>query len=205
MAEVRDLTPLRDETGEIVGFPTVERQLTACLDGLRRAQSQRRSRRPLEHNRVFLYAWPSHRACRCPRWPTFARTVAPLTVGAGLEEIVLLARLQERGRRRRARWRCASPTGRAPACACSVTDRPTEPMRPLDEYTEKVLQLARPRRRLPVRAGARCWPGPTARSSSTTWTSSGRLVPVERPPGHNRAGIVVGVVEHADRRATPRA
>jgi biotin carboxyl carrier protein len=43
MAEVRDLTPVRDETGEIVGFPTVERLLTSCLDGLRRAQSQRSS------------------------------------------------------------------------------------------------------------------------------------------------------------------
>ena len=59
MAEVRDLAPLLDEDGEIVGYPTVERQLTACLDSLRRAQSRRRSRRPLEHNRVFLYAWPS--------------------------------------------------------------------------------------------------------------------------------------------------
>ena len=59
MAEVRDATPLRDAAGEVVGFPTVERQLTACLDSLRRAQSRRRSRRPLDHNRVFLYAWPS--------------------------------------------------------------------------------------------------------------------------------------------------
>ena len=58
MAEVRDLAPLRDDAGEIVGYPTVERQLTACLDSLRRAQSRRRSRRPLEHNRVILYAWP---------------------------------------------------------------------------------------------------------------------------------------------------
>src|SRR4051812_291955 len=36
MAEVRDLAPLRDEAGDVVGYPTVERQLTACLDSLRR-------------------------------------------------------------------------------------------------------------------------------------------------------------------------
>ena len=117
MAEVRDLTPLRDEAGEIVGFPTVERQLTACLDSLRRAQSRRRSRRPLEHNRIFLYAWPSIEV-PLSEVATFAQTVAPLTVGAGLDQIMLLARLQEAGRARRARWRCASPTGRAPACSC---------------------------------------------------------------------------------------
>ena len=59
MAEVRDVTPLLDAAGEVVGFPTVERLLTACLDGLRRAQARRRARRRLEHNRIFLYAWPS--------------------------------------------------------------------------------------------------------------------------------------------------
>ncbi len=59
MAEVRDLTPLRDAQGEIIGFPTAERLLAACLDGIRRAQAQRGRGRRLEHNRVLLYAWPS--------------------------------------------------------------------------------------------------------------------------------------------------
>ena len=42
-------------------------------------------------------------------------------------------------------------------------------------------------------------------SSSTTSTTTGALVPVDRPPGRNKAGIVAGVVTHADRPATPRA
>src|SRR3954453_6798244 len=97
MAEVRDLAPLRDEAGEIVGYPTGERQLTACLDSLRRAQGRRRSRRPLEHNRVILYAWPSIDV-PLAEVANFAHTVAPLTVGAGLDQIMLLARLQEPGK-----------------------------------------------------------------------------------------------------------
>src|SRR3712207_858764 len=96
MAEVRDLVALRDENGEVIGYPTVERQLTACLDSLRRASSRRRSRRPLEHNRVILYAWPSIEV-PLSEVATFARTAAPLTVGAGLDQIMLLARLAEPG------------------------------------------------------------------------------------------------------------
>ena len=69
MAEVRDVTPLRDDAGEVVAFPTVERQLAACLDGIRTAQAQRGSGRRLEHNRIFLYAWPSIELPRRTRWP----------------------------------------------------------------------------------------------------------------------------------------
>ncbi len=56
LAEVRDVTPLRDTEGQVVSFPAVERTLAACLDGIRRHQAQRRDR--LDANRVFLYVWP---------------------------------------------------------------------------------------------------------------------------------------------------
>ncbi|MBM7809047.1 acetyl/propionyl-CoA carboxylase alpha subunit/acetyl-CoA carboxylase carboxyltransferase component [Geodermatophilus bullaregiensis] len=192
MAEVRDLTPLRDEQGEVVGFPTVERQLTSCLDSLRRAQSLRRSRRPLEHNRVYLYAWPSIEV-PLSQVATFARTSAPLTIGAGLDQIVLLARLQEEeGRPPRdvaLRFSYRPGTG----LRMDVTDRPTRPMRPLDDYTAKVLSS---------RARGAPYPyelAPLLAGSSGSFVEhdlddDGRLVPVERPPGQNRAGIVAGLV-----------
>ncbi|MCZ2811791.1 ATP-grasp domain-containing protein [Modestobacter sp. VKM Ac-2979] len=192
MAEVRDLTPVRDDAGEVVAYPTVERQLTACLDGLRRAQSHRRSRRPLDHNRVFLYAWPSIEV-PLAELASLARASAPLTAGAGLEEIILLARLQEEGsatpREVALRFAYAPGTG----VSMRVTDRPTEPMRPLDDYTQKVLR-SRARGTVYPYELAPLLAGPGGTFVEHDLDDAGRLVPVERPPGRNRAGIVVGVV-----------
>jgi acetyl-CoA carboxylase carboxyltransferase component len=191
MAEVRDLAPLVGEEGEVLGYPTVERQLTACLDSLRRAQTRRRSRRQLEHNRVFLYAWPSIEV-PLSEVASFALDVAPLTVGAGIDQIMLLARMQGAGEQPRdvaIRFSNRPGTG----VQLQVTDRPTEPLAPLDEYTEKVLRsrargLAYPYELAPVVAG----PGGTFVEHDLD--GDGRLAPVDRPPGTNKAGIVVGLV-----------
>jgi acetyl-CoA carboxylase carboxyltransferase component len=192
MAEVRDVTPLRDDSGEIVGFPTIERQLTACLDGIRQAQSQRRSRRPLEHNRIVLYAWPSIEL-PLSLATNFAQTVAPMTVGAGLDQIMLFARLQpeEGGAPREVALRFSYRPGTG--VRMELTDRPTEPMRPLDEYTEKVLS-SRSRGAVYPYELASLLAGPDGTFVEHDLDEDGRLAPVERPPGKNRAGIVVGVV-----------
>ncbi|MCW2636990.1 MAG: acetyl-CoA carboxylase, biotin carboxylase subunit [Blastococcus sp.] len=192
MAEVRDVTPLRDDRGEVVGFPTVERQLTACLDGIRRAQAQRRSRRPLEHNRIFLYAWPSIEL-PLSMATQFAQTVAPMTVGAGLDQIMFFARLQpeEGGAPQEVTLRFSNRPGTG--VRMELTERPTEPMRPLDEYTEKVLS-SRARGALYPYELAPLLAGPDGSFVEHDLDDSGRLVPVERPPGQNRAGIVAGVV-----------
>src|SRR3712207_2871429 len=197
MAEVRDLAPLRDEAGEIVGYPTVQRQLTACLDSLRRAQSRRRSRRPLEHNRVILYTWPSIEV-PLSEVATFARTAAPLTVGAGLDQIMLLARLQAPGEEPREvalRFSYRPGTGGQ----IQLTDRPAEPMRTLDEYTEKVLS-SRARGAVYPYELAPMLAGPDGAFVEHDLDDDGRLVPVQRPPGQNRAGIVVGVVSTPTKR-----
>ena len=191
MAEVRDLTPLRDAGGEIVGFPAAERLLAACLNGIRRAQSQRGSSRRLDNNRIFLFAWPSIEL-PLSEVASFLRTSAPLTVGAGLDEIVLLSRLQEPGAEPRdVALRFSYRPGAG--VGMTVTDRPTEPLRPLDEYTQKVLRsrargAVYPYELVPLVAG----PGGTFVEHDLD--AAGRLVPVERPAGHNPAGIIVGVV-----------
>ncbi|MFL6097174.1 MAG: carboxyl transferase domain-containing protein [Blastococcus sp.] len=191
MAEVRDLAPLRDEAGDVVGYPTVERQLTACLDSLRRAQSRRRSRRPLEHNRVFLYAWPSIEV-PLSDVVAFAHTAAPLTVGAGLDQIMLFARLQEPGgapREVALRFSHRPGTG----VSLQLTDRPTEPMAPLDDYTEKVLS-SRARGAVYPYELAPALAGPGGSFVEHDLDEQGRLVPVDRPAGQNRAGIIAGLV-----------
>jgi acetyl/propionyl-CoA carboxylase alpha subunit/acetyl-CoA carboxylase carboxyltransferase component len=192
MAEVRDLTPLRDAAGDVVAFPTVERLLASCLDGLRRAQAERGSARRLDHNRIFLYAWPSIEL-PVTELASVARMLAPLTVGAGLEEVVLLARLQEEPgaspREVALRFSYRPGTG----VGVNVTDRPTEPMRPLDDYTQKVLR-SRARGTVYPYELAPLLAGPGGSFVEHDLDESGRLVPVDRPPGRNRAGLVAGVV-----------
>jgi acetyl/propionyl-CoA carboxylase alpha subunit/acetyl-CoA carboxylase carboxyltransferase component len=192
MAEVRDATPLLNAAGEVVGFPTVERLLTACMDSLRRARSSLGGSRRLDHNRIFLYAWPSIEL-PLSQLATLARAIAPLTVGAGLDEIVILGRLQvEPGAEPRdvaLRFSNSPGTG----VGLRVTDRPTEPMRPLDDYTQKVLRsrargLAYPYELAPLLAG------PGGAFVEHDLDADGRLAPVDRPPGTNRAGLVVGLV-----------
>jgi acetyl-CoA carboxylase carboxyltransferase component len=192
MAEVRDLTPLRDASGEVIAFPTVERLLAACLDGLRRAQAQRGASRRLEHNRIFLYAWPSIEL-PLAELASFAKTSAPLTTGAGLDEIVLLARLQEEPdvEPREVALRFAHQPGAG--VRVTVTDRPTEPMRPLDDYTQKVLR-SRARGAVYPYELAPLLAGPGGAFVEHDLDATGRLVPVEREPGRNRAGIVAGLV-----------
>ena len=192
MAEVRDLTPLRDADGDIVGFPTVERLLASCLDGLRRAQAQRGETRRLDHNRIFLYAWPSIEL-PLEELGSFARTSAPLTVGAGLEEIMLMSRVQDEpgGTPRSIALRFSYRPGAGVSLA--VTDRPTEPLRPLDDYAQKVLRS---------RARGAVYPyeltsllaGPGGSFVEHDLDDAGRLVPVDRAPGRNRAGVVAGLV-----------
>ena len=57
-AEVRDVTPVRDEAGRIVQLPHLERMLTEALAGIRLFQSRRRRQERLYWNRILLYVWP---------------------------------------------------------------------------------------------------------------------------------------------------
>jgi acetyl-CoA carboxylase carboxyltransferase component len=121
------------------------------------------------------------------------RTTAPLTVGAGLEEIMLLARLQEqpgtepRDVALRFSFRPGAGVG------MTVTDRPTEPLRPLDEYTQKVLR-ARARGAVYPYELVSLLTGGDGTFVEYDLDEAGELVPAERPPGRNRAGIICGLV-----------
>ena len=77
----------------MVGVPAIERTLAACLDGIRRVQTQRGKRR-LDNNRVALYVWPVL-DIRALRGPAMVRRIAPLTINAGLEEITILASIRD--------------------------------------------------------------------------------------------------------------
>ncbi|NLU83347.1 biotin carboxylase N-terminal domain-containing protein [Rhodococcus sp. HNM0569] len=191
LAEIRDATPQFDDHGEIVGFPTVERTLAAALDAMRRAGAQRRGKR-LDANRIVLYVWPEI-DFSAERMAIVAKNVAPITAGAGLEQIILMARLREPGaaEARAVALRFSYRPGAG--VVLDITDPPTEPMRPLDAYTQKVRRSrARgsvyPYELLPQLSGA----GGTFVEHDLD--EHGALVPVDRPYGGNTAGIITGVV-----------
>ncbi len=136
LAEVRDVTTQLNESGEVIGVPAIERTLAACLDGIRRAQAQRGKKR-LDANRVALYVWP---VLDIPtdRLPAITRRMAPLAVNAGLEEITILASIKDdqTSQPRRVAIRFSYSPGAG--IVASVTEPPTEPLRPLDGYAQKV-------------------------------------------------------------------
>ena len=191
LAEVRDVTPQLNEAGEVVGVPEIERTLAACLDGIRRVQAQRGKRR-LDNNRVALYVWPVL-DIRALQGPAMVRRIAPLTINAGLEEITILARIRddESAQPRRVAIRFSYAPGAG--VAANVTDPPTEPLRPLDEYAQKVQRsqargLVYPYELIPTLTGS------DGTFVEYDFDESGEFRPVERPYGRNTAGLIVGVV-----------
>ncbi|MGV8874562.1 MAG: carboxyl transferase domain-containing protein [Rhodococcus sp. (in: high G+C Gram-positive bacteria)] len=190
LAEIRGITTQLDESGNIVAVPEIERTVAACLDGIRRAQAGRGKKR-LDANRVVLYVWPVLNV-PADRIATIARHIAPLTIGAGLEEITLIARLAETpgAKPREVALRLSYRSGAG--IVAKVTPPPTEPMRPLDEYTQKVQRS---------QARGTVYPYeliPLLSSNGGSFTeydfdADGVLAPVDRPYGRNTAGVIVGV------------
>ncbi|HEY7815078.1 MAG TPA: biotin/lipoyl-containing protein, partial [Nakamurella sp.] len=95
LAEVRDVTPVHDADGHVVSFPVAERVLAACLESIRRAQAGHSGRSPLQNNAIFLHVWPPVEV-PVSDLGRFAQDTAPLTLGTGLSEIAVLARLRQR-------------------------------------------------------------------------------------------------------------
>ena len=85
-AEVRDLTPVRDDAGRIVALPQLERVLLDALEGMRRVQAPLPPARRYQWNRVLLYVWPSFDLTD-DEVERIARSLVPATLGLGIEEV----------------------------------------------------------------------------------------------------------------------
>jgi acetyl/propionyl-CoA carboxylase alpha subunit/acetyl-CoA carboxylase carboxyltransferase component len=192
LAEVRDLTPVRDASGRLTALPEPERVLAACLDSIRRVQAQRPGKQRLHGNQVFLHVWPPLEV-PLDELLSFTGTLAPITSGLGLEEVSIEARVPapEDGELRRMALGFSYQPGAG--VELSVAQPPTEPLSPLDAYAQKVLRARRRGTLYPYELV------PLLTRAGGTFTEydldeDGRLVEVERPFGGNTAGIVVGVV-----------
>ena len=192
LAQVRQLAVVRDADGRVASLPHAERAVASCLEAIRRARTERGAAGTrLDMNHVWLHVWPVVDAELVELVP-LQRTIAPLTVGAGIEEIV-------------AEGRVAGGDGSAQPAAMRFSYRPgsgvvgapippaTEQLKPLDDYAQKVLRARRrgmvyPYELTDMLTGRDGW------FVEYDLDDTGALVPVERPKGLNKAALIAGVV-----------
>jgi acetyl/propionyl-CoA carboxylase alpha subunit/acetyl-CoA carboxylase carboxyltransferase component len=191
MGQVRDLTPLREADGRLVALPALENVLAGCLDAIRAIQAQLPQHKRFDTNRIMLYVWPVV-DLTAEEINSLVHRVRPTTSGAGLEEVQFVTR-----------WR--TPSGELAEVAVWTTldashnvrlhmgPPPTEPIRPLDDYRQKVLRAARRGNVYPYELTS-LLAGPAGIFTEHDLDEAGGLVPVSRPKGKNTAAIVAGIV-----------
>jgi len=206
LADVRELTVLRDEDGAIRALPQLERILDACLGSLRSARSADPGAAKLEWNRVQLYVWP---VIDVPltELDRVVRSLAPRTEALGLEQVLVQFHaadgVDQGGQPRELMLRMSRPPGAG--LTLRITDPPPYPLRELNSYTQKVIRARRRGAVYPYELVPMITRSPERSGAPGTFTeydldSSGAPVPVDRAPGSNTANIVLGLVTTATRR-----
>jgi acetyl/propionyl-CoA carboxylase alpha subunit/acetyl-CoA carboxylase carboxyltransferase component len=204
LAEVRDLSPVRDDAGRVVALPELERMLVGVLEAIRGFQARRKPSARLQWNRALLYAWPTieltpdeiHR---------FVTRLAPATAGLGIEVLHIRGRLREAdGEVRERVLRFYTPAGHG--VVVEVDDPPTQPLQPLDETARRIVSARRrgtlhPAEIVRLLAPARETAGqPVGEFVEHDFGEDGRLEPVDRPAATNPTGIVVGTIRNVTER-----
>ena len=204
--DVRDLTMLRDEDGRIRGVPQLEQALDACLDSLRAARTADPTAAKLSWNRVLLYVWPVVDVS-LNELDAVVRSLAPRTDDLGLEQVMVQFRFGSPQAPKELMLRMSRPPGAG--LTIRITEPPTEPLRELDSYTQKVIRAARRGgvypyelvsllTRNPDVAGEQPQGNDPRYGQPGTFTEydldGTTAVPVDRAPGRNTASLVMGVV-----------
>ncbi|EWT01999.1 acetyl-CoA carboxylase [Intrasporangium oryzae NRRL B-24470] len=193
LAQVRQVVVVRDESGKVSGLPHVEQAIANCLEAVRRVRASRGSQgSKLDMNHVWVQIWPPIEA-DLGQLTALRRKIAPLTAGAGIEEVLVQGRV-------------AGAPGEAPdpiagrfyyqpgsGVVVSVGEPPTEPLKPLDDYASKVVRARRRGLVYPYELQSMI-AGQGGTVVEHDLDDTGGLVPVDRPQGLNKAGIIVAVV-----------
>ena len=186
LADVRDLTILRDRDRRVRGLPQLERALDDCLDSLRAARSADRELARLDWNRVKLYVWPVVDAT-LDEFDQVIRSLAPRTEGLGLEQVMVQFKMAAPdGEVRELMLRMSRPPGAG--LTLRVTDPPPEPLRELNSYTQKVIRARRRGTVYPYELIPLITRSPDPGGAPGTFTEydldeSGSPAPVDREPG----------------------
>jgi acetyl/propionyl-CoA carboxylase alpha subunit/acetyl-CoA carboxylase carboxyltransferase component len=204
-AEVRDLTPLRDEDGKVVGVPEFERVYRDVLGPIRHFQAHRPTHKRLHWNRVQIYVWPEL-TFGSDEITALVQRLAPETEGLGLERVSVRVRVRNAKGKLKARLlEISNPGGRG--VRLSVRKPWKKPMQPLSDLDQKVVRLRQRGMTHPSEIlGMLAPPREHARRGFPPGTFvehdlvGDRLEPVERRVGRNEANVVVGVVTNVTER-----
>jgi acetyl/propionyl-CoA carboxylase alpha subunit/acetyl-CoA carboxylase carboxyltransferase component len=191
LAQVRQLAVVRDEEGRVIALPHAERAVENCLEAIRRVRTARGAAgSKLDSNHVWVQVWPDVDADP-EQMASLQKKITPLTDGAGIAEVVAQGRVVgSDGTTTPIAIRFHARPGAG--VTASVEAPPTEPLKPLDEYHGLV---ARARRRglvYPYELADMLAGGGSLVEHDLD--DAGVLVPVDRPRGLNKAGIIAAVV-----------
>ena len=201
VAEIRDVTPALDETGQVVGLPHMERMFAQALSAMRRYQAHRTPGKRLLHNEILLHVRPEW-LLRGSIWRDLARRYAPAASALGVSEVLIRVRIPgPTGVSSPSELRMSTqPAGGVLMRITPVQDRPVAPM---SEYEWRVLQTQRRGAYYPYEIIKMLTPPADATSDFPTGDfveydldADGRLAPVDRPYGENAANLVVGVLRN---------
>jgi acetyl/propionyl-CoA carboxylase alpha subunit/acetyl-CoA carboxylase carboxyltransferase component len=201
LAEIRDLTPVRDESGRITAVPELERMVRQAFEAMRSFQSGRGPRQRLLWNRLLLYAWPAA-DFGLDEAASIINRFARESAGLGLEMVMLRAVMNGRD----SVLRIFNPAGRG--VVFELGDPPTEPLQPLDEGAQRIVAARRrgtlhPAEIVKILAPTRAEPGfaiPPGEFVEHDLDEDGVLVPVDRPAATNTASVVVGLIRNRTER-----
>ena len=189
MAQVRQLAAVRDEDGRLIGLPHAERAVENCLEAIRRTRAALGSAGSrLDMNHVWVRVWPpvdlDLRDVMALR-----HKITPLSDGTGIEEVVANGNFVRPGGAiapLSIRFRARPGAG----ITATVEPQATEPLKPLDDYAAKVVRARRRGLVYPYEL-AHTLAGEKGSLVELDLDASGtRLVPVDRPYGQNKAGII---------------
>ena len=191
-AEVRNMTPRYTADGRVDGLPALERNLAACANAIRTAQSDLDPDRPMRLNRIQLFVWPVV-ALPVEAFGPITNRLIPLTAGLGLEETVVLGRLAELGSTASAPRALRIAHQTASGLEISLTPLPTDPIQPLDPYTQRV-HAARSRGSVYPYELTATLAGKRGRFIEYDLDETGNAVALSAPRTESSAGIVFGLV-----------
>jgi acetyl-CoA carboxylase carboxyltransferase component/pyruvate/2-oxoglutarate dehydrogenase complex dihydrolipoamide acyltransferase (E2) component len=199
LAEVRDLTAVRDDAGRLIGLPNLERTFAEACSAIRRFQVSLPSQKRPVWNRILLYVWPTI-DLQPDEMGLVVSRLAPATEGLGIEKVVVRSRAGDFPADGGAvpEFEILNPEGTG--VTIRVREPRPEPLEPLDDYAQKVVRLRSRGIMYPYELIRMITPadGDGAgfpRGAFTEFDLDGdRLVPVSRPPGENTANIIVGEI-----------
>ena len=191
LAQVRELAVVRDEDGRVSSLPQVERAIANCVEGIRRARALHATRQvALDMNHVWVHIWQPIEA-ELDQLTSLRRSIAPITAGAGIEEVLVGGRVALPGAD------FVPITGRffyqpGAGVQFSLGPPPTERLAPMDDYAQKVLRARRRGTVYPYELHSMV-AGEGGTVVEYDLDDTGVLGPVDRRPGLNKAGIIVAL------------